>query len=196
MSWCVIIDLSWYTIVTYCYKLFSPLFPFLCGVHVFLRCWPPATMWVGPLIFVSATHHQECLNNPIFILNWRLCATCWAYFMCHHGLWPPPVSHPFFFLNNSFRPCWRKILYYQKITIPIIKLQNFALSGCFSFYSVLSYYFHWHHDLLRIRWYKLALFKPLTPRRCNCNLKLIIFALLSNIDKLSLSYGNTPGEYH
>ena len=41
-----------------------------------------------------------CLNNPIYS-NLRLCAACWAHFMCHHELWPTSVSHLFSFLNNS-----------------------------------------------------------------------------------------------
>ena len=39
-------------------------------------------------------------RNPIF-QNLGLCAACWAHFICHHELWPTPVSHPFFSFNSS-----------------------------------------------------------------------------------------------
>ena len=90
----------------------------LCNMWVgvgdpFLRWRSPSNMWVGPLIFFKC-HQQGCLNNPIFS-NLGLYATCWACFICHHELWPIPVSHPF-----SLGLAGGK--HYQKITIPIFRL--------------------------------------------------------------------------
>ena len=61
--------------------------------------------------------HRVCLNNPIFS-TLGLCAACWAHFMCHHGLWPTSVSHPFSFLNSSLGLTGGK--YYQKNRCPYL----------------------------------------------------------------------------
>ena len=91
-------------------------------------------MWVGPLIFYG--HHQGYLNNPIFS-NLGLCAACWAYFMCHHKLWPTSVSHPFS-LNSSSGLTGGK--YYKKITIAIFRL---ILQNFFFFRLLFLYPFQW-----------------------------------------------------
>ena len=89
---------------------------------LFLRWWPPSTMWEGPLIF--SCPRPGCLNNPIFS-NLRLCAACRPHFMCHHELWPTSVSHPFSSLNSSLGLCKRK--YYQEITILSLHLFKILL---------------------------------------------------------------------
>ena len=106
-----------------------------CGLGAFLRWWPPSTMWAGPLIFFYG-YHRGCLNNPIFS-NLGLCAACWAHFMCHHELWPTSVSQPFSFLNSSLGLAGGK--YYQKITIPVLRLviQNLLFQVTFLiFFSI------------------------------------------------------------
>ena len=65
----------------------------------FLRWWPPSAMWSGPFIFYG--RHGGCLNDLI-LSNLGLRAACWAYFMCHHELWPTSMSRPFSSLNSSF----------------------------------------------------------------------------------------------
>ena len=103
------------------------------GLWAFLMWWPPSTMWADPLTFVW------CVHNPIFFSNLWLCAVCWSNFMCHHQLWSTSVSHPFSFLNSSLGLTGGK--YYQKITIPIIRiiLQNLAFPGCFSYILFYRY---------------------------------------------------------
>ena len=64
----------------------------------FLRWWPPSAMWSGPFIFYGC--HGGCLNDILSNLGLR--AACWAYFMCHHELWPTSMSRPFSSLNSSF----------------------------------------------------------------------------------------------
>ena len=43
-------------------------------------------------LFVATTGDVRLI--PTFS-NFGLYAACWANFMCHHELWPTPVSHPF-----------------------------------------------------------------------------------------------------
>ena len=55
--------------------------------------------------------------------------------MCHPELWPASVSHPFSSLNSSLGFSREK--HYQKIDIPIFRLQNFAIPRWFPiFFSV------------------------------------------------------------
>ena len=113
------------------------------GLGVFLRWWPPSTIWAGHFIFHG--HHRGCLNNPIFS-NLGLCAACWAHFMCHHELWPTSVSHPFSFFDSSL--CLAGGKQYQEISIPVFRvvLQNFPVPGYFPytfFYRYILFLHFW-----------------------------------------------------
>ena len=116
------------------------------GLGAFLRWWPPSTMWAGSLIYLWPP--RGCLNNPIFS-NLGLCAACWPHFMCHHELWPTLVSHPVS-LNSSLGFAGGK--HYQKINIPIFRLPNFAISGCFPHILFYCYIF----SLFSSGWFVIA----------------------------------------
>ena len=112
------------------------------GVGDFLRWWPPSATWASPLICYGR-------NNAIFF-NLGLFAACCAHFMCHHKLWPISVSHPFSFLNSSLGLAGRKL--YQKITIHIFRLQNFAIPCYFPHIIFCRYLF----SLLSSGWFVIA----------------------------------------
>ena len=83
-------------------------------------------------------HQRGCLNYPIFP-NLGLCVPCCAHFMCHHELWPTPMSHDFSFPTSSLVFAGGK--HYQKVNLPIFRLvlKNFAIQGC-SPYILSNYY--------------------------------------------------------
>ena len=112
---------------------------------------------VGRSFNLFKYHHRGCLNNPIF-LNLGLCAVCWAYFLCHHELWPVSTSHAFSSLNNSLGLAEGK--YYPKFTIPIFRLvlQNFALPGCFPCILFCRFIF----SLLSSGWFVIAVCGPIS----------------------------------
>ena len=62
-------------------------------------------IWLHSGILIKRLY-QICLNNPIF-LKQVVYAASWAYFMCHHELWPISMGHPFSF-RNSFEGKTRK----------------------------------------------------------------------------------------
>ena len=80
------------------------MFGFLRRVGVgglFLRLWPPSTMWMSPLFFSSATTRDVGNRNDSIFSNLWLCAACWTCLMCHHELCPTSVSHHFSSLERS-----------------------------------------------------------------------------------------------
>ena len=112
------------------------MFGFLRRVGVgglFLRLWPPSTMWMSPLFFSSATTRDVVNRNDSIFSNLWLCAACWTCLMCHHELCPTSVSHHFSSLERSLGLVGENI--YKKFTILIFSLilQNFALPGCFPY---------------------------------------------------------------
>ena len=99
--------------------------------HCLSQCWPKSLSPYGVTRpqWVKC-HYQSCLSNPIFS-NFGLCAVLWAYFMCHHKLWPTSVSHPFSFLTSSLCP-------EENITRNSLSLSlDFAPLSCFPY--ILAY---------------------------------------------------------
>ena len=74
---------------------------------------------------------------PCFRIR-RLCAACWARFICHHELWSTSVSHPFSSFNSSLSLTGGK--YYKKYYLILI-LQNIAFPGYFSYILFYPYPF-------------------------------------------------------
>ena len=113
------------------------------GLGALLRWWPPSTMWVGHLIFFTATTGDVWIIPSFRILG--LCAACWAHFGCHHELWPTSVSHPFSSLNNSLGltggNVTRKLqslsldLFFKILLFQVAFLIFFSITTCFSWLS-------------------------------------------------------------
>ena len=89
------------------------------------------------------TYQWECLNKPIFS-NLELCSVHWAHIMCHHGLWPTSLSHPFSYLSSSLGLAGEE--HYKKNTIPflILVLQNCAFPSCFLYILFYHHLFSIH----------------------------------------------------
>ena len=68
------------------------------GLGSFLRWWSLSTMWDGPLIFSVPPLGMSEWSH---LIEFKLCAACWAHFTYHYELWPTSVSHPLSSLNSS-----------------------------------------------------------------------------------------------
>ena len=102
-------------------------------------------VWV---LYYIYGHHRGCLDNSIF-LNLGLCAACWARFMCHHELWPTPVSHPFSpnsYLGFAGGNTTRKLLtisldLFFKILL-VAFLIFFAITICYPYFLLVGLLLH------------------------------------------------------
>ena len=112
------------------------------GRGLFLRWWPPSTMWVGPLIFSNATTRdvwivRSCLRICGYVLHVKHISCDITNCGQHQWIIPSPFSIALYALLDENIT--------RKITIPTFRLvlQNFAVSGCFSFilcYFIISIY--------------------------------------------------------
>ena len=105
---------------------------------------------VGGSFNLFKGHHRVYPNNPIFS-NLGLCAACWAYFMCHHELWPTSIAP-----NSSLD------LAGQKRKIQHVSSDLFFKILLFQVAFLLFY--HYHFSLLSSGWFVIAVCSSISIR--------------------------------
>ena len=99
------------------------------GWSIFLRCWLPTTMWVGPLMFSSSTTNYVWIITSLHVLDYLL-----------------SMEHISCVIANCGQHQWVSLAggkHDQKITVLIIIffLQKFGLPGCFPYILFYCYLF-------------------------------------------------------